>query len=57
MDSELSDKENVVDQSDVDMITNLMHSVEAEGGQHGPVSNIMRELGIYLPRPSASELR
>lgn len=57
MDSELSHKENIVDQSDFDMITNLLHSVEAEGGQHGPVSNIMREMGICPPRLSPSELK
>ncbi len=37
----------------VAMLPNLLKSLEAEGAQSGPVTNILREMGICPPRISS----
>jgi hypothetical protein len=59
LDSELRSGE-VVDQSvDFDVISNLLNSLEAESDTSGPgpVSNILREMGLCPPRvdPNGNE--
>lgn len=55
MDSELRSGD-IADQSvDFDLVSNLLSSLEAEGDTSGPVTTILRELGICPPRVSPSE--
>lgn len=43
------------DSVDFDMISNLLISLETEGDNSGPVTTMLRELGIRLPRLSPNE--
>jgi hypothetical protein len=54
MDNELK-KGGESSDSKFHMISNLLNSLEAEGGRPGPVTNILGEMGIYLPRMSKNE--
>lgn len=38
------------DSAEFEMISNLLQSLEGEGGNSGPVTNILREMGISIPR-------
>jgi hypothetical protein len=49
--SDTNNTENGADKSDHEIISNLMNSLDAQGGCSGPVSNILHELGIIPPRP------
>lgn len=37
---------------DLTILSNLLSSLEAEGDEAGPVTNILREMGIAPPRPT-----
>ena len=41
--------------SDIAMLSNLLSSIESEGNGSGPVTNILRELGICPPRLEATD--
>jgi hypothetical protein len=53
--SETNNIENGTDDSDHATISNLLISLDAQGGGAGPVSNILHEMGIIPPRPHAHE--
>ena len=44
---------NDADSADYAMLSNFLKSLEAEGTQPGPVTNILREMGICPPRLSS----
>jgi hypothetical protein len=54
MDEEVGEYRNKSDvdpelSTKIDMLSNFLESLEAEGGGSGPVSNMLKEMGIEPP--------
>ncbi|KAL3787060.1 hypothetical protein HJC23_011744 [Cyclotella cryptica] len=44
-----------INSADYNMVSNFLKSLEAEGAQSGPVTNMLREMGICPPRLSSQD--
>lgn len=51
--SDANRTEDGTDDSDHEIMSNLLTSLDAEGGCSGPVSNMLHEMGIIPPRLGA----